>query len=137
MRFAAGVMTATLLSACAVAPERAVDAPAAIVLPQVHSFSRNAPGNAVPLGWRPWTLSRLKKPTQYELVSENCRTVVNASAKASASGLVHPLALDPARYPILEWRWKVTQLIPKADNTRMLFGDAKKMLDEVLVALKA
>jgi hypothetical protein len=49
---------------------------------------------------------------------------VRARARASASGLVHPLALDPGRYPLLNWRWKVDELIQKADNTQKHLEDA-------------
>jgi hypothetical protein len=44
--------------------------------------------------------------------------VVQARARSSASGLVHPLKIDPANYPVLAWRWKVNELIPSADNTK-------------------
>jgi hypothetical protein len=66
----------------------------------------------------PRTLSRFKKPTRYELVDYDGRTVVRARAQASASGLAHHLRLDPGTYPLLHWRWKVAELIPDADNTR-------------------
>src|SRR5450759_2299241 len=89
-----------------------------IVLPYVTNFSYSQPGDDVPKGWQQWTLSRFKKPTAYTLVKEDGRTVVKASASSSASGLVHPLNLNPARYPLLQWRWKVDQLIANADNTR-------------------
>jgi hypothetical protein len=72
----------------------------------------------VPGGWRVWTLSKFKKATEYRLVDDSGRIVVKASARASASGLVHPIKLDPGMYPLLSWRWKVDELIPTADNTR-------------------
>ncbi|HEY9446469.1 MAG TPA: DUF3047 domain-containing protein [Burkholderiales bacterium] len=117
MKVAAALLT-TLLAACASAPVKTPSAPAVVALPYVHHFSTSRPGDELPAGWQRWTLSRFKKPTQYQLVDYDGRTVVKASAKASASGLVHPLGLDPRRYPILTWQWKVTQLIRTADNTR-------------------
>jgi hypothetical protein len=92
--------------------------PETIELPHISGFSGNPPGTGVPRGWRVWTLSRFKKPTEYRLVDDSGRIVVKASARASASGLVHPIRLDPARYSVLSWRWKVDQLIPGADNTQ-------------------
>jgi len=92
--------------------------PDAVTLPYVKSFSDNRPGEELPDGWEPWTLSRLKKPTQYKLVDDAGRTVVKASADASASGLVHRLKVDARAYPLLGWRWKVTDLIASADNTQ-------------------
>lgn len=96
----------------------------ALTLPYVSTFSDSPPGKTLPGGWEPWTLSRLKKPTQYSLVDEAGRTVVKASAHASASGLIHPLKLNPKTYPLLSWRWKVASLIPSADNTRRQSEDS-------------
>ncbi|MGE5523958.1 MAG: DUF3047 domain-containing protein [Rhodospirillaceae bacterium] len=123
MKVAATLLT-TLLAGCAVAPVADHPAPPAVTLPYVRHFSANVPGDRVPDGWRPWTLSRYKKPTQYRLVDYDGRTVVKASADASASGLVHPLKLDVRRYPMLTWQWKVTALIGKADNTRKSTEDS-------------
>lgn len=109
----AGIALA-VLAGCAV-PERV---PEAVSLPQVSRFSANDPGEGVPAGWRPWTLAKFKKPTQYRLTSYDGRTVIKASADSSASGLVHAVAIDPRLYPLLEWRWKVTDLIERADNTK-------------------
>jgi hypothetical protein len=123
MKVAATLLT-TLLAGCAGAPVAEKPAPDVVALPYVRHFSANLPGDHVPEGWRPWTLSRFKKPTQYQLVAYDGRTVVKASAKASASGLVHPLKIDVARYPFLTWRWKVTELIATADNTRKQTEDS-------------
>jgi hypothetical protein len=38
--------------------------------------------------------------------------------------LVHTLRLDPREYPLLQWRWKVTELIAKADNTKKHTDDS-------------
>jgi hypothetical protein len=111
-----------LLAGCAARPE--APPPHTIPLPYVAGFSEAQPGGAWPRGWRPWKLSRLKKPTEYRLVEYDGRTVVKALADASASGLAHPLDVDPARYPLLQWRWKVPALIPSADNTRRHTEDA-------------
>jgi hypothetical protein len=104
-----------LAAGCASVPPPQQDV---VALPYVKSFSANEPGDGVPEGWRPWTLSKFKKPTQYRLVDDAGRTVVRARADASASGLVHPLDVDPRRYPLLQWRWKTTDLIVRADNTQ-------------------
>lgn len=104
-------LAVALLCGCASVQE-------AIRLPYVSSFSDAAPGETLPQGWENWTLSRLKKATQYKLVDYAGRTVVKAQADASASGLVHPLNVDAKAYPLLTWRWKVTDLIASADNTQ-------------------
>lgn len=116
------LLLAALLAGCATTPDG--PPPPVYALPHVRHFSAAAPGGPLPDGWRPWTLSRFKKPTQYELVDYDGRTVVKASARSSASGLVHPLTVDPRRYPLLTWQWKVTQLIKNADNTRRRSEDS-------------
>lgn len=112
-RILAAVALAFLAGCAAISPH-----PDAVVLPNVKSFSDSRPGDNIPHGWEPWTLSKFKKPTQYSLVDDDGRTVIKASAHASASGLVHRLAVDPRRFPLLQWRWMVTDLIARADNAR-------------------
>ncbi len=89
-----------------------------VALPYVNTFSDSSPGETLPRGWEPWTLSRLKKATQYLLVDESGRTVVKAQANNSASGLVHALRVNAKTFPLLTWRWKVTDLIAGADNSQ-------------------
>jgi hypothetical protein len=109
------VFATALLGGCAT-PQFA--APEEVVLPYVRNFSGNTAGDGLPDGWRPWGVTRFKRPTEYRLVRDDGRTVVRASATSSASGLVHPLDLDPESYQLLHWHWKVDQLISKADNTQ-------------------
>lgn len=123
---AATVAALALLAACAATPDGG--APDTVTPAHVRSFSGHPPGEALPQGWRPWTLSRFKRPTEYRLVDDRGRTVVHARADASASGLVHPLRLDPARYPLLQWQWKVDALVDKADNAQKHLEDAPARL---------
>jgi hypothetical protein len=58
------------------------------------------------------------------MVSDDGRTVIRASADSSASGLVHDVRIDPQRFPLLHWHWKVTELIANADNTKRQFEDS-------------
>ena len=109
-----------LVAGCATAPPESMRAPPA----EVSRFSGHAPGQTLPPGWEPWIFSGFKRPTEYRLVSLDGTTVVHADARASASGLVHSLSLDPVKQPLLEWRWKVDRLIEKADNTNMDLEDS-------------
>jgi hypothetical protein len=92
--------------------------PEEVALPYVRTFSSSSAGEELPSGWRPWGVNRFKRPTEYRLVRDDGRTVIRASASSSASGLVHPLDLEPSVYRLLHWHWKVDQLIAKADNTQ-------------------
>lgn len=120
----AAAVALVLTAACA--SVSSVDAPT----PRLHvqSFSDQQPGEMLPQGWQPWILSRFKRPTEYRLTEDRGRTVMQARAEASASGLMHPLALDPQAYPLLSWRWKVDDLIAGADNTQKHLEDSPARL---------
>src|ERR1035437_3852687 len=106
---------AALLGGCAAVQEREPDL---VALPAVAEFSKGKVDGAFPGGWRPWTLSRLKKSTEYRMVSLRGRNVVRARAQSSASGLVHDVDVDCKAHQRLRWRWMVEALIPGADNTQ-------------------
>ena len=50
--------------------------PDTLTLPYVTSFSDARPGDELPRGWEPWTLSKLKKAT---LLAQDFETVVTQS----------------------------------------------------------
>jgi len=119
---AVAILAAAALGGCALQPE--TPSPAEIPLPAVGKFSIAKPGDVLPSGWRVWSLSNLKRPTEYRLVDHQGRTVIFARARNSASGLVFPIAIDPKEYPLLQWRWNVSALINGADNTRRQLEDS-------------
>ena len=110
----AALALATLLGGCATTGESEPDT---VALPAIAAFSRAKADGEFPGGWKPWTISRLKKPTEYSMVNLRGRSVVRARANASASGLVHDVDVDPKVHQKLRWRWMVEALIPGADNT--------------------
>ncbi len=82
-------------------------------------FAWSAPGpDGLPAGWRPLTFKNIPRHTRYAIVTEDGAAVMKATADASASGLIHPVDADPRRTPVLRWRWKVENLLAKADVTR-------------------
>ncbi|MGD9943639.1 MAG: DUF3047 domain-containing protein [Burkholderiaceae bacterium] len=83
-----------------------------------------APGKEVPDGWELWTLHPSKARTRYRLGRDADGVTVAAQAESGASGLVRRLSLSPLVMPMIEWRWKVDQLIPGADNTDRYAEDA-------------
>lgn len=109
-----------LVAGCATLPPEGLRSTPA----EIRSFSGHAPGQTLPPGWEPWILSGFKRPTEYRLVNLGGKTVIQAEAQSSASGLIHPLSLDPARRPLLNWRWKVDRPIETADNTRKHLEDS-------------
>jgi hypothetical protein len=71
-------------------------------------------GGAVAWGHAP--LSKLKQDTQYKLVAEDGRQVLQAQADGSAS--LYGAAFKPSRpaNAWLRWSWKTDALVPRADN---------------------
>jgi len=98
-----------LLAGCTTAPERRSNAAA---FPSVTAFSEFRAGAPIPEAWQPWSLSRFKPRSRYQLIEDSGTTVVKASAQASASGLIHYLDVNPRDRPLLSWRWKLTDLHP-------------------------
>jgi len=117
---------AALAAGCAGPPPAEPPQPAqqVLALPQVPKFSNARPGDVAPSGWRVWQISRLKRPTEYQLVDYEGRTVVFARANASASGLIFPIGVDLDVYPYLHWHWKVPATIDGADNTKRSTEDS-------------
>ena len=84
----------------------------------IGKFSAAKAGGAFPDSWKPLTFEKIAKHTEYSLVDDNGTVVVKAVSRGSASGLVRAVDIDPMRYPVLEWRWKVENILKKGDVTR-------------------
>ena len=84
----------------------------------VGNFSAAKAGGAFPDGWEPLTFDKIEKHTEYALVEDNGTVAVKAVSRASASGLVRKVDIDPMQYPVVEWRWKVENVLKKGDVTR-------------------
>ena len=65
-----------------------------------------------------WTDKVFKGRTTYRLVSEDNHLVLKAHSVKSASGLIKKVNVDPIRFPILRWSWKVVNILPKEDITQ-------------------
>ncbi|MDC4223942.1 MAG: DUF3047 domain-containing protein [Candidatus Manganitrophus sp.] len=74
--------------------------------------------SGLPEGWRPLTFQRISRHTDYRLSEEEGRPVIRAVSRQSASGLIHPLDLDPRVYDTLSWCWRVDRVISKGDETQ-------------------
>lgn len=75
-------------------------------------------------GWTHVPLSRLKRDTAYSTAQENGLVILKAAADGAASAYVHFARLEPARLPIIEWRWRTDALIGAADNRNPKLEDA-------------
>ena len=84
----------------------------------VGLFSSLQPGTDPPPGWEPLVFKKIDRHTQYELVADDGVVVVRAVSAAAASGLIRKIQIDPMEYPIVEWRWKVSNTLQKGDVTK-------------------
>lgn len=112
------------LAGCAISPEddgllastpivRALDRETAEEV-AVARFSSLAPGAPLP-DWLGWGLNSGKRATEYRLVDNGGTTVLEAYADGAASGFYRRVRVDPRRQPLLEWRWRIEDMIEGAD----------------------
>jgi hypothetical protein len=85
-------------------------------------FSSGELGKDLPDGWEPFTFDKIPNHTQYKTIKEEDQVVIKAQSRASASGLIRRIEIDPREYPMLEWRWKVGGVLKKGD-ARLKAGD--------------
>ncbi len=69
-----------------------------------------------------WEEKSFKGNTEYRLVADGERKVLQATSRAAASGMVFDIDYDPKAYPLLSWRWKISNIIVKGDE-RSKAGD--------------
>ena len=103
---------AVLLAFLAIAPVVWAQSPSVI---EVAEFSAEKATTSLPAHWEPFYFKNIKRHTDYRLVEEDGQVVVKAVADGSASGLKRKITIDPKEYPIVQWRWKVANILKKAN----------------------
>jgi DUF3047 family protein len=78
-------------------------------------FSALQPGASLPAAFRRFAFERQARHTEYALVEDQGRTVLQARAQASTSGIIRELRVDPLAHPVLAWQWKVLRVLDKSD----------------------
>ena len=71
-------------------------------------FSAGRAGESQP-GWGRFIVSPFATKSEYALVESGPGVVLEGRADASASGFYRRIHIDPARHPVIEWRWRVLQ----------------------------
>ena len=84
----------------------------------VGAFSDEQPGVQTPRGWRPLAANGVDRATKYRLVEEDGAVVLQAVSRAGASSLIRKVDVDPARHPVLTWRWRVDGVLEHGDARR-------------------
>ena len=81
-------------------------------------FSAAEPGEQLPAGWHPLTFKKIPSHTQYTLTKDGNSVVIKAVSRASASGLMRKISIDPQKYPLVRWQWKVSNVYKNGDVTK-------------------
>lgn len=84
----------------------------------VGKFSDLTADKTMPDDWEPLIFNRIERHTRYNRFDDNGTPVIKAESHASASGLIKKIRIDPKKYPIFKWRWKITTTYKKGDVTR-------------------
>lgn len=109
-------------AACAFAAMLGCALAATVAPPVLTPFSAAAPGDVLPPGWSRADIRGVERRTAYALVDELGVTVLRADAQASASAVVHRITMPAGAGPVLQWRWKVSNVL-KSSNPATKEGD--------------
>lgn len=74
----------------------------------VGIFSDMAPGGT-PEGWKQLRFPSVRQETEYSLVEQDGRVVLQSKSVMSASALITQVTVDPGRHPYLHWSWKTRE----------------------------
>lgn len=93
-----------------------------IVLP-VSEYRQNENGaDSVETTWKEMELEA-DNLTHYELIQLNDSTeVIKATSNNAASGLIYITQIDTKKYPVIEWSWKIEEVLSKG-NYKKKGGD--------------
>jgi hypothetical protein len=84
----------------------------------VGKFSAIDDTDKLPAGWEPLYFKKIKEHTVYESTEDESIMVIRAESRASSSGLIRKIDIDPEKYPVITWRWKITNTYEKGDVTQ-------------------
>lgn len=83
----------------------------AFAITQPPAFTETSTG-ALPAGWQHTRVDEDVPSTQFAIVTEGTRQVLEARADAGASSLVYRLDVPAPATRALEWQWKVSSAVP-------------------------
>ncbi|MGB5159148.1 DUF3047 domain-containing protein [Desulfobacterium sp. N47] len=81
----------------------------------IGNFCTEKSGENLPAGWETLLFKKIEKHTLYSRVRDNGCFVIKAEANASASALIRKTSINLNKYPIVNWRWKVSNILEKGD----------------------
>jgi len=101
----AGVPVDELLASTTIVADLQVEGGARV---EAARFSAGHAGESQP-GWGRFVVSPFATKSEYALVESGSGVVLEGRADGSASGFYQRIRIDPARHPVIEWRWRVLQ----------------------------
>jgi len=101
----AGVPVDELLASTTIVADLQVEGGARV---EAARFSAGRAGETQP-GWGRFVVSPFASKSEYALVESGSGVVLEGRADGSASGFYQRIRIDPARHPVIEWRWRVLQ----------------------------
>ncbi len=101
----AAVPVEELLASTTIVAELPIESGALV---EAARFSAGRAGDSQP-GWGRFIVSPFATRSQYALVESGPGVVLEGRADGSASGFYRRIHIDPARHPVIEWRWRVLQ----------------------------
>lgn len=84
----------------------------------IGQFSGMSQSDITPLGWRPLVFGNIENHTAYFLTKQNERTVVQAVSNGGASGFYKQTNISPKDFPMINWQWKVANILESADLSK-------------------
>jgi hypothetical protein len=124
LRNSAALVCALALAGCVGAPVEELLASTSIVAElsresgervEAARFSAGRAGEAPPGGWGRFIVSPFASKSEYRLVDNGPQVVLEGRADGSASGFYRRIRIDPARQPVIDWRWRVLQTPAELD----------------------
>ncbi len=74
--------------------------------------------------WKPLTFSRIGNHTKYLIRKEKGLSYLTSLSENSASGLLHRKEFSVFRYPVIRWRWRISNILKKGDLTKKSGDDS-------------
>src|SRR6266852_6775770 len=100
-----GVPVDELLASTGIVAELSLENGARV---EAARFSAGRAGESQP-GWGRFIVSPFATKSEYALVESGPGVVLEGRADGSASGFYQRIRIDPARHPVIEWRWRILQ----------------------------
>jgi len=71
--------------------------------------------NELPVGWRYLSFPRSGPATSYKMIEDpDLGPIIEARSEGGAGAIVRSVLIDPNRYPVLQWKWKIGKALPKS-----------------------